>query len=256
MNSGLKESIEKTIEWDDITPDAFLSLWQFLYNGTYDSPVVNVALAQAKEANEEADTSVATQWGSNEESRVDEAEASLLDDQPTADERSDFSHGTGHWPPRNLFQRKRKGMDKSRMWKDFIRLSLEDSELYPPIGIILGSEESEDASVSYADAFIHHARVYVLADRYGIQHLMNIAFGKLHASLVGFPMDVAGPDDVVALLCYCFEHAAPEKLRKLVVLYAACKAKQLWKCKGFGELMATSGEFSREVMESVMLRLD
>lgn len=141
---------------------------------------------------------------------------------------------------------------KSRLWQQF-------SDLRPkkPAGteFLLGAQVEITLVDTSAEMFKHHAQVYILAERYGVQHLEHNALSKLHRALASFRIDTY-PDDLVALLEFCYEEPAPEDLRKMVALYGACYAKQLWACEGFADLMESSGQFAKDFMAYLIQRVD
>lgn len=61
---------------------------------------------------------------------------------------------------------------------------------------------------------------------------------------------------MVELLKYCYENATPESLKSLVLTYTACKAELLWSQAGFQELVETHGDLSRNLIGSLIARLD
>jgi hypothetical protein len=137
------------------------------------------------------------------------------------------------------------------LWNDFRTSWL----LHPSDLVVHEAQDIRDKVNSNGEVFTHHAQVYVLGDRYMITPLMNMAFQKLHQALLEFPLN-NHLEDIVALLHFCFDDSVPDQLRKLVVHYTACKVDILWKSEGFRELVVGSGEFSKALVESMLLRLD
>ncbi|KAG6079525.1 hypothetical protein E4U15_003714 [Claviceps sp. LM218 group G6] len=73
----------------------------------------------------------------------------------------------------------------------------------------------------YSEFFIAHAKVFVFADCYGIDALMDLSMRKLHQALCGFRLSKARVGDVLALVRFCYERPGPEKLKRLVASYSA-----------------------------------
>ncbi|KAG5985330.1 hypothetical protein E4U54_006042 [Claviceps lovelessii] len=73
----------------------------------------------------------------------------------------------------------------------------------------------------YSEYFIAHAKVFVFADYYGVEDLMDLAMQKLHGALCGFRLSRERLDDVLALVRFCYERPAPDKLKRMVASYAA-----------------------------------
>ncbi|KAG6075770.1 hypothetical protein E4U16_003166 [Claviceps sp. LM84 group G4] len=107
-----------------------------------------------------------------------------------------------------------------------------------------------------AELLLSHARLYVLADCYGIAPLMSLSLTTLHHVLLEIPEwdDVA--DMFIKLLHYCYENDTPAALRELVVEYAVCQVDNLWHRDEIKNFAQTHGEFSSAVIESMVMSLD
>ena len=91
--------------------------------------------------------------------------------------------------------------------------------------------------VDDAEILLHHARVYIMADRYGIPRLMALSFQKLYQGLVKYPISEDNIGTTVAMLRFCCSELVPDKLKHLLAHYAACDIKTLWKREEFQELV-------------------
>ncbi|RYP11730.1 hypothetical protein DL765_007626 [Monosporascus sp. GIB2] len=118
------------------------------------------------------------------------------------------------------------------------------------------SHKIEKRPKDRAVILVHNARVYVLGDRYGITRLMNISLLKLHQALVDFVICEDGLHDIVALLQFCYGELVPERLRQLVVHYTACHVEELRTNEEFRELLEGYCSLSRDLIGSMLLRLD
>ncbi|KAG5987961.1 hypothetical protein E4U52_007007 [Claviceps spartinae] len=103
---------------------------------------------------------------------------------------------------------------------------------------------------NYSQLLIAHAKIFVFADCYGIDALMNVAMQKLHKALCEFRLSRVRVDDILALVCFCYERPAPEKLRKLVASYSAAimdstVSTVLAEC--FQDVLKESGEFAADI---------
>ncbi|KAG6285139.1 hypothetical protein E4U46_006146 [Claviceps purpurea] len=75
--------------------------------------------------------------------------------------------------------------------------------------------------MDYSEFFIAHAKVFVFADCYGIDALVNLSTRKLHEALCGFRLSKTRVGDILALVRFCYERPGPEKLKRLVASYSA-----------------------------------
>ncbi|KAG6137121.1 hypothetical protein E4U28_004718 [Claviceps purpurea] len=102
----------------------------------------------------------------------------------------------------------------------------------------------------YSQLLIAHAKIFVFADCYGIDALTNLAMQKLHKALCEFRLSRVRVDDILALIRFCYEQPAPEKLRKLVASYSAAimdskVSTVLAEC--FQDVLKESGEFAADI---------
>lgn len=257
LESGLKEAATLGIEWDDVDVRTFVGFWQFLYTGSYDTPII-IAPKEPEKLSDAASSSTSKEpqdsalpEPTNEKEEWYRSKV-LSKKKKKALKRRDAAADNGVYNGAHAYNSYRRGQEvepplKTQLWSDFQELSFAD---IPP-------EHSKPFGVEkYADLFTFHARIFILAEKYNVAPLMKLSLSRLHQSLVSFNIDTHGPSGVVDLLRFCYEEPKPADLRELVVLYAACKAKELWACEGFGDLMEESGEFSRAIMESIMQRID
>ncbi|KAH6842387.1 hypothetical protein B0I37DRAFT_356466 [Chaetomium sp. MPI-CAGE-AT-0009] len=100
--------------------------------------------------------------------------------------------------------------------------------------------------------FLGHAKMYVFADYYGISDLMELSHNKLGQVLLPFKLRDERVADFVAVMRYCYEEPAPEALQEFVIMYAACKAKVLWKDTGFQGLVEETQELSFAFIKQMM----
>ncbi|KAG6058539.1 hypothetical protein E4U32_004574 [Claviceps aff. humidiphila group G2b] len=113
-----------------------------------------------------------------------------------------------------------------------------------------------DGQKNDAELLISHARLYVLADCYGIAPLMSLSLNTLHHVLLEIPEwdDVA--EMFIMLLYYCYENDTPAALRELVVEYAVCQVDNLWQKDEVKDIARIHGEFSSAVIEGMVMSLD
>lgn len=109
---------------------------------------------------------------------------------------------------------------------------------------------------AHKDIPLHHAQVYVLSECYGITELMDVSFGKLHQALVHYDLSESSRAGIMALLRYCFVELSPDRLKRLVAHYAACKLEHLCKSSESQELLEEHGSISRALIQSLLPRLD
>lgn len=106
---------------------------------------------------------------------------------------------------------------------------------------------SEKMGIDYSDFFISHAKVFIFAECYGVEDLMDLSMRKLHQSLCGFRPSLKRISDVLALVRFCYDNPAPEKLKELLASYLACYAEAVFLVSGFKKLLRKNGDFAADL---------
>lgn len=230
------------MHWEDIDGRTFASFWEYAYTGNYDIPEPEPPIVP--------EHPVPTPPLEAEEVVMPESEAvpeQVADvEVPVAPEL----WGTDWDIPS---KKKKAAKSRKEMLRDFEKSWGVD--LRVPVNH--RSYVSEAVPESFGESVVHHAKVYILADRYGIIQLMNISFEKLLQALVGCGVSQMKLNGVVTLLRFCFidTEDVPQRLQQMVAHYAACKVEKLWKSEDFQDLLEASGSFSRLLIGKVTLRL-
>jgi hypothetical protein len=106
----------------------------------------------------------------------------------------------------------------------------------------------------YTGVFLAHARLYVFADKYGIEPLESLSLHKLHITLKSFTLYRARIGDILKLIRYAYENGPDyesNKLRALVSKYVAYEIDTIRKAKRFLALMEEGGLFIRDFWKLV-----
>lgn len=269
MTGGFTESVTLTVKWDDIEVPTFVSFWQYLYSGTYQSPSLDQVTPEDCPANPEH---VSTSLKEDpKESVVPTAQISPRDvklkrkmERKATQAQDVFSWGRpASVPP-----------SRALVWNEFMKLG--ERKFHQPgnadgaDGDGCGKMDEITTERPHARLLIHHVRVFILADRYDMPRLMTIAHGRLYADLVKLDMGstascgwgTAEPDyssiadHIVVLLRLCSKEPVPERLRELVVVYAATQTKELWKRQGFTDLLKESKALAMEIMSYMVMMIN
>ncbi|KAG6003586.1 hypothetical protein E4U21_001873 [Claviceps maximensis] len=107
----------------------------------------------------------------------------------------------------------------------------------------------------YSEYFVAHAKVFVFADYYGIESLMDLAMKKLHGALCGFRLSRERLHDILALMRFCYERPAPAKLKTMVASYVAGIVDFAIPTDCFKEMLRERGDFAADVAWIMACRL-
>lgn len=240
-NGSFTEATEKCVKWTSVDEDTFLRFWQYTYTGNYAAaPPVSVAIesksgATPKPLRMPPQPQIQLPIEPQIEQPIQPLPFSGLFD-------SGRPLPTRNVPPEELKRR--------ALWIAFLKKRSSDpvAPFYTPGYVRFPGATKNPANEDYTNTFLSHVRLFIFAECYGITALMTHSLNELHGTLEKFTLHKERVDDVVALVDYCYENSAPEPLRDLVTLYAACKIDKLWKSEQFSALVEAHSELSMALL--------
>jgi len=260
IDGQFKEATAGCAILPDFDPKTFTSFWQYVYTGNYADPEPSFTPAPGPHADSRETERPA-------ESMVDASANTPLTPeaaQPSVPVADEWDWGISKkkktkpcrrahvWEPEPpSVEEWRKCTKQMALWEDF-KESWGAKLITHPQPMALGDNMRPQ---SHRDVPLHHARVYVLSEYYGVTELESVSFGKLHNALVDYSISKSGEEGIIALLRYCFVDLSPDRLKQLVAHYVACKLEHLWKSIAFQELLEEHGCISRAVIQSLLPRL-
>jgi len=238
----MAEAQSKFATLNDVLEDDFIRFCQFAYTGDYSTPAYVVQEISSDEESVQEPYPVA-------------AEDSLPQTPPPEED-----DGWGVSPKKKNKKAsspisKKATLRRSFENKSFCTILPRDAFL-DSCRILANSEATQD----YTPVFLAHARLYVLADKYGVKPLQTLSLYKLHKTLVDFTLYKARIGDVIQLARYTYsdEHTldnGSDQLRKLVSKYLACESDVIGGSKEFLSLMEEGGPFVRDFWALVHKKL-
>ncbi|RKL28155.1 hypothetical protein BFJ72_g12615 [Fusarium proliferatum] len=257
VNGKFQESRECCVKWDDVDEIVFNSFWQFVYTGDYDTPE---PLPPAQRTSGMEDHKSDTSEKPAEAEAVTDPEEPETEEQEPHDPEEEFGSGSEYteiswpyisWVPRALSpisaigQEKKTSVGKSLIWCKF----LHSWEIQP---------KTIDANISLKDqanTLVHHAKVFTLADRYGVKRLAEVSQRKLYDELTDLRTKGRDYTNIVELVRYTFEDLVPDQLRDMVVEFSACVVEKLWGYEEFDQLLEKHGILSKALIGRLLYRL-
>lgn len=109
----------------------------------------------------------------------------------------------------------------------------------------------------FTPVFIDQARLYVLADKYGIEPLRQLILSKLHTTLTSFKLYQTGVAGVVEFVRFVYSNTPPnygnkpDALRSLVARYIASVLGQIGDNEAFKELLEEGGSFVMDTWNTI-----
>jgi hypothetical protein len=264
----MAEASNGQTELSDVLEDTFIRFCQFAYIGDYQTPVFSYH-SKAEELN-------ASSSGTSSQSSQIAGEASVwvTEDVENAvvEARGDPAidvvpeevvvDGWGDWGAKS--KKSAKSHSKSNILRQQFNHKIYDittieSRNKARCGI-RGNERSEE---DYTPIFLGHARLYVFAEKWGIDTLKALTLHKLQKTLILFKIYEARRGDVVELVKFAYSNENTpdldddvDALRELVVHYVTYQLESLIGAPEFLVLLEQPGPFSRDLVRMMMRRMD
>lgn len=233
INGPMKEAESGVAEWKDVEEATFIRFCQFAYTGDYKTPEHELQ-PEAKSEGSKSIKRKVKRWNSEYESDNTESRLQTTDISPERDQL------------KVLFEARR----------------YEIREIKPLVESYTSIRPNKSVTENYTPVFLAHAQLYVLAEKYGVHDLKQLALYKLHKTLCCFKLYKARIADVVELARYSYSDEntqdrtdGEEELRSLVVHYIVSELHSFKTSVEFLELVEDGGAFSRDLLLATLKEL-
>ncbi|CAJ2500186.1 Uu.00g030390.m01.CDS01 [Anthostomella pinea] len=231
LNGSMKEAKEGCVVWDDLDESTFLRFIKWAYSGDYGTPSPDILLDASQIATQHRASGATTNTTDNNCVSL----GSLALTEATTTDTS--------------------GPCKRESGKAF----LENKQYSPPTPTSTPRTNAE-ACEDYSGIFLAHARLYVLADKYDIRTLRQLALHKLWATLKDFTLYPGRVSDIAALIMYAFQafsaSAVDDVMCGMLADYAACIFEELVECKEWKDMIVELPVFVGCMLTKLAKRLD
>lgn len=229
INGHMIEAQTLSASLSDVSEEDFVKFCEFAYTGDYPtSPCTTIA--GCEEAEEENSTAEGEPPG----------EPGPPPPSPPPDEWASWGKKKPKKPSRTALLR-----------TDF------DSKSYCPVlprqtfldaCQVVGNSKCTE---NYTPVFLGHARLYVLAEKYGVEPLKRLTLHKLHKTLVDFALFEKRMEDIAELVrfSYCNDNTRDggnDDLRALVLNFVASRHAEIGGSEPFLSLVEECGVFARD----------
>lgn len=259
------EAKEGCAALEDTDEDTFLRFSQYLYTGDYTTADPNISstgpvittIPPSNEAPPDLVEEVIEQAPYPPEAY---SRQPYVDFETNLQEVSSCWHG---WQSKDPLKSERKKRDKakpvsskkSKLWKSFKRQRYDVSK--PSFQVSKNRDPCEDDT----SIFLGHARLYVFAEKYDIDSLKSLSLQKLHQVLIKYSVCDERLEDIIDLIQYSYSNTADlpgsvDKLRQLVISYAACVVEDLAWTPRFYSLLEKCGSAAKDLVVQMLQRLD
>lgn len=236
VTGPMKEAQAGKTTWEDLDEGTFARFAQFVYTGDYPPAPWEVVVVEPPEP-----------------------------EPPVRDEENEFASSAEppNWPADPVempwgFEISNKVSTKGKKGKrGYEPRSTFHQRVYPLPNFsknmtdLCKPRPNESANENYTPVFLGHARLYVFAEKYGIEELKALTLHKLHSSLCVFSLYQERYKDVLELLKYTYDNTPSRSpldgLRELVSQYISCEGKQVTTSEQCLSLVEEGGPLARDL---------
>lgn len=269
----MKEATEHCVYWEDVDEQTFIRFAKWVYTRDY-SPAEpelptftssSTVTSTAEASGENTVTSLASfKTGGEEQGEVscEDCDRTIHSSRSTkcttcrASFTSAYCDNCGYYKYRtcarcrNVSTRLSKKQVVIQLFNNSVKFPSPTTTPYTP-------RKNTKSGQVYSEVFLSHARLYTLADKYGIKELCQLSLHRLYVTLKEFKPYPSRIGDIVGLTKYSFENTVKgDKLRTLLVDYCACIVEDMVGNKTFEDLVETSPDFAFELIKKMKDRLD
>jgi hypothetical protein len=268
INGNFKGRESKTETLKDVDEDTFSRFCEFAYKGDYCPPVFEFEEDEVIEAGSDVHVnSNINSYAINPPPPAEEAAADPPAEEAAADPPAEAPAAEAYYgeeapadPPDgwgwgSTHPKHKKGKGRAYFGQPskraLFRQELLEREYSTTQSIDATIEackpvRNKSHNENYLPVFLGHAKLYVFADKYGIQPLRLLALKKLHQTLTIFTLYAQRVGDIVGLVKFTYENTVErvvtEELRDLVVGYVVSELEKI-SGEEFDHLIGEGGNF-------------
>ncbi|KAK6221820.1 hypothetical protein QIS74_04692 [Colletotrichum tabaci] len=229
LTGGMKESVEGKVVWDDVEPATFVRLMEYAYSHDYSVPKV-------------VKTTPSNDWD-----KTDKNGSTKIDDEP--DSLNSYLQNATHQGAQHQFAKKCFTQPPEPEI---------DQGSQPNNGVAyLRTDWLEDIKYSktgIADVFMSQAKLYILADKYGIEGLRSLCLHRLKQSLLHCSGTVEFESLLLDVIEFVFSKTkTQDSLRKLLVCYCITDLQWIASCEHYEDLIEELPGFASAILSNVPL---
>ena len=250
----MAEAAEGVATIEDIDEDTFARFCDYVYQRSYqEAPPSSTGQIlfgpfeprDFEESGEDSDEEYIDEASTDEASTDEEDSDEEESDEKEAEDDSWVIKQRGFIVPPN----------REEAWQRFLSLKYNVDEKAVELGPDISPLEN------YTETFLSHAKLYVFADRYDVEHLRQLCLHELHKTLRRLTIYPTRAADVASLLEYVYAHTPDrvgeiDQLRSLVVQYICCCVEFVFQDETFQEVIKGENSAFVDLMKHLTQRLE
>jgi hypothetical protein len=254
MNGEMIEAKTRRVDWSDVDGDTFARLCEFAYLRDYTPPSFRLVDGQlsgpkvretAKEKRKRKKRHPNVNWDDPITQSAPEPGSEVpLAEAPEPETQSDSAICSDSELP----------YKERSVWTGHLRDAFVEKLVVPvpqsdDLKYTFTSPNNTGSWEDFTPVFLDQARLYVLADKYGIEPLRQLVLSKLHQTLKSFKLYHTGVAGIIDFVRFVYSNTPPnygkkvDALRNLITRYIISVLGQIGENESFKELLEEGGAF-------------
>ncbi|KAE8384200.1 hypothetical protein BDV23DRAFT_191864 [Aspergillus alliaceus] len=257
INGEMIEAKTRHVDWSEVDEDTFIRLCEFAYLRNYTPPSFRLIDGKSPSTNV-AETA-------KEKRKRKKRRSNMWDElipepipEPTPEPELEAPPDRApkpESPPEDAFCEDQEIPYKERsVWTGhlqdaFVRSLVVPSPQIADLVYTFTPPENTGSWEDFTPVFLEQARLYVLADKYGIESLCQLVLAKLYHTLKSFKLYDTGVSGVIEFVRFVYLNAPPnygnkvDAMRNFVTRYVVSVLGQIGENECFQELLEEGGPF-------------
>ncbi|KAB8232611.1 uncharacterized protein BDW43DRAFT_311996 [Aspergillus alliaceus] len=261
MTGEMIEAKTRHVDWSEVDLDTFARLCEFAYLRNYTppsfrliddkSPSIKVT-ETVKEKKKRKTRRSNVNWGELVQGPAPQPEP-VTEPEPELEAPPDGAPKSDS-PPEDAFCDDPEIPYRERsVWTGHLRDAFEESLVVPSpqsgdLDYTFTPPENTGSWEDFTPVFLDQARLYVLADKYGIESLCQLVLSKLHQTLKNFKLYDTGVCGIIEFVRFVYSNTPTygnkiDAMRNFVTRYVVSVLGQIGENKYFQELLEEGGPF-------------
>ncbi|KAJ5151430.1 uncharacterized protein N7482_010682 [Penicillium canariense] len=254
MNGEMIEAKTRHVDWSEVDEDTFVRLCEFAYFRNYTPPTFRLVDGMFPAEG----TKLAKGKSKHKKRRLNANSDAAPKPEPEPEPQTDLAIAPDESPAskHTICNDAEIPYAERSIWTKQLRGAFDRTLIVPR-----RQSQSDDLGYAYTPprntgpwedfnpVFIDQARLYVLADKYGIESLRRLILSKLQETLRSFKLYDAGVTGIIEFVRFVYSNTPPnhgnrmDPMRNLVTRYIVSVLGQIGKNESFQQLLADGGPF-------------
>jgi hypothetical protein len=247
INGPMVEAQTLTASWKDVSEEDLLRFCEFAYAGDYSTPPCRMAAeTQLTLQSQKADSTLDMDGPPPEEEALDWPPPSPQPVPPPPPPPLLDDDWASFVPKKKAKPSKTASLRRSFDVKS--KFSRQPSHPFPEAYLVVANTKCTE---DYTPVFLAHARLYAVADKYGVEPLQRLSLHKLHTTLVQFTLYEERIEDIADLVRFSYNDnhtrdSGSDDLRALVLRFVTSRHDVIGESEPFLSLLEEGGTFARD----------